>query len=216
MHSSGETSRCPKSRGCPSSAPTSGPGKSLQSLLSRVSSTEVPNSETCRFFQMLYYGEETGRNKIGVYGGGEGGALTAVSLSSLEVLQPSYFFSILAELAQLTPPTPLFLTLSVSLLPLLHPFPPPDSLPPPPPACLLTQTLNLLEPRDPVCYVNQLNADTHVNARTPKMYTPTHTGPCAGCRRTRARAHTHSVLYGQNLAWQLSWQVFNSLLSLTS
>lgn len=159
---------------------------------------------------MLYYGEETGRNKIGVYGGGEGGALTAGSLSSLKVLQPSYFFSILAELAQLTPPAPPFLTLSVSLLPLLQP---PTPLPP---ACSLTQTLNLLEPRDPVCYVNQLNADTHVNARTPKMYTPTHSGPCASCRRTRARARTHSMLYGQNLAWQLSWQVFNSLLSLTS
>lgn len=162
---------------------------------------------------MLYYGEETGRNKIGVYGGGEGGALTAGSLSSLKVLQPSYFFSILAELAQLTPPRPPFsYPLRIAPSSASTPHPPP----PLPPACSLTQTLNLLEPRDPVCYVNQLNADTHVNARTPKMYTPTHTGPCASCRRTRARARTHSMLYGQNLAWQLSWQVFNSLLSLTS
>lgn len=61
-----------------------------------------------------------------------GGALTAGSLSSLKVLQPSYFFSILAELAQLTPPAPPFLTLSVSLLPLLQPPIPPTPQPPTP------------------------------------------------------------------------------------
>lgn len=56
-------------------------------------------------------------------------------------------------------------------------------------SCLLAQSLNSLEPRDPVCYVNGLNTDTHV--LTYCMYTlmPAHTTPLF---TPHAHTHTHT------------------------
>lgn len=114
------------------------------------------------------------------------GVVTAFLLSSLEALQP--FFYVLVELTHLTPPTPLFL-----------PSPNRPFLCPPSPllplsACLLTQTLNLLEPRDPVCYVKQFNADTHVSARTNRRTYQLIRAPVqAAGAHAQMRARTHAL-----------------------
>lgn len=129
----------------------------------------------------------------------------AFLLSFLKILHPPhcyFFFFFLAELASLPPLFhPLCIAPSSTSFFFLS-------------ACLLTQSLNLLEPRDPVCYVNGLNTDTHVLMYCMYTLKPTHTNHHTH-RRTCIHAHVHSVLYGQT--WLCSfWQAFNSLLSLTS
>ena len=84
-------------------------------------------------------------------------------------------------------------------------------------SCSLAQSLNLLEPRDPVCYVNGLNTDTH--ALTHCMHTHACTYKLSfhhTCTYIHMHANTHSEpnmhseLYGQT--WLCSiWQAFNSL-----
>lgn len=63
---------------------------------------------------------------------------------------------------------------------------------------LLAQSLNLPEPRDPVCYVNGLNTDTHV--LTYCMYTcAAHTKP--PFHHTCAHIHTRTVCYMAKLGF---------------
>lgn len=164
----------------------SGPRKSVNSLLFWVSFTQASSSETYRSFKCSTMVRKQEENKLGCAGGRPNCLLAVISQSPLTVL---LFFYILGEVTHLTPPTPLFLPSPYR--PFLCPATP---LPPSAPlsACLLTQTLNLLEPRDPVCYVNQFNADTHVNARAPNVHTNSY-GPCACVHmRLRACARTYS------------------------
>lgn len=137
---------------------------------------------------MRRYSEKMERNKIRRCARGRG--LAAVSLSSLEVFQPSYcFFVFWQNLLSLHTPSahPSFLTRIAPTS--ASPPPNPPELPLPP-ACLLTQTLNLLEPRDPVCYVKWFSADTHMGAHTPQCTHRLMQAAVQFCRHACARAHS--------------------------
>lgn len=129
-------------------------------------------------------GEERGRGCFNC-------RLAVISQSPSTVL---HFFLFWQNLLSLQPPhTPPFLPSPYHSFLCFTPPTPPDSFPPPPPACLLTQTLNLLEPRDPVCYVNQLKRrhtcerahaqNVHTDSYGPLCRLQTHTCTCAHSQR---------------------------------
>lgn len=67
-------------------------------------------------------------------------------------------------------------------------------------SCLLAQSLNLLEPRDPVCYVNGLNTDTHVLIYCMHTLMPAHTNPLF-TTHVHTYMHTRTVSYMAKLGF---------------
>lgn len=155
---------------------------------------------------------------------GQGGKIRECPIPLFALTLYSQSFSLLpSPLTIPDPPHPyisfLFLLFffwqnSLACLPFIHPPPiaPSSTSFSPCLSCLLAQSLNLLEPKDPVCYVNGLNTDTRV--LTCCMYTlmPAHTNPLSlhihTCTHVRTHTHTHVCTctrsaIGPNLALQL-------------
>lgn len=177
------------------------PRKCAQPLLRQTSSIKIPLSGACRFVPPLFSKGPVLGNKGS--SGKKGGFLSCSVLTLpflLSTLKSTLLHflpaSLLSFLTILDPPHPYFFSLWQNLLTPLHPplIAPSSTSFSLCLSCLLAQSLNLLEPRDLVCYVNGLNTDAHV--LTYCMYTLACTyKPSFHHTRTHTYMHTCTECY---------------------